>query len=348
MLRNITAILMAVAMAIPSVGVPSLADARPLGHRFCQNGVRDNNDLADRLAEARRLEIQNHEAAGSRNLRGCTNGIKFLAAFRNGTPEVAAELTDIEALIRYLREGTEVVTVTEDTRFMSSCHRGNTADASDVVMRCQPESLRGVRVLRDKRSGRYVMVLRCANPGLSPLAPPGCGYVWVHVMRSADISAADMALPGSGITPAEEAECPVGMHPPVEGGTTLSPAGYIPMDGRLPSGCDFSAVTNNPRSPGYGMRVYRQACVHVTVDPSDRDGVWVAIRVHYRHASDMGLRVFVCARTADGRQSFAQGAQFYTAQPDRSVVAVIGWSPEDVPAGLAPREQFLHWQERRM
>jgi hypothetical protein len=334
MLRKITALLASVAMAIPTVGLPTLADARPLGHRFCQNGVADNLDLANRWEEARQYEIAHNLPAGSRVLRACNaNGVKFLAGLRQGSPEAADRLVTMEDGIRYLREETEVVVVETDARFISSCVRGITADASDVLMRCQPEGLRGVRVLRDKRSGRYVLILRCANPGVSPLAPAPCGFVLIHVMTPGRLSTADMYSEGHQLTQEEEAQCPLAIAGPVAGGS-FAAGSYRNIVGQTAQPCDFADTAEY-----FNMRISRSACVEV--QPG-----WYAVRVHIRHATDGGLRLFNCFTPEGGEGSLSQGAEpaTYRPQPDRSAVAVVWYNESDVPEAYRSEQQYFRWQ----
>lgn len=326
-MRNVLALLASAVLAIPSVGAPTRADARPIGHRFCLNGVRDNHDLADRLAQS----IQ-RDGSGNTPLRGCVaNPKQFLAAFQNGDPESAHLFATVGDLIAFLREHTRVVTITENARFYSSCVRGQSRDVGDVVMRCQPEQLQGVQVLVDELSGRRILILRCANPGLSPLAPPPCAYVIIEIRERGRLNIGDFERAGHEITPVEEAQCPTAITGPRHDGS-FQPSDYRSI-GMEEIVCDFSEIEH-----AFDMRVRRQACLNV--EPG-----FYAVRVHYRHVTDENLRVFVCAFSEERGQSLGRGAlpATYRRLSDRSAVSVIWYEEGSIPADYQAEQQSLEW-----
>lgn len=178
-MKRFIALILAAVLALPSVGVPTVALSAARFHAFCPGGVPSKEELARRMDASVRADPTGHTP-----LAGCrANPIQFLEAFRQGN-DPGAGPQDIRDIGRYIREDLVPVTVEQGIQYYSSCIRGRSRGADDVIMRCQPQMIpANVQVFADRHTSRMVLKLDCANPGLVPVAPAPdpCAYDRFHV-----------------------------------------------------------------------------------------------------------------------------------------------------------------------
>lgn len=185
MTKRLTTLLMSVALALPPmVGAPvttTAATPHLQYHKFCKDGVADNHDLSRRLHDARKADPTGHAKPD----RCQANVLQFVAAFQEAAPE---EHVTIENVAEFVENGTKMVQLTEDITFYSSCVKGHSPEADDVVMRCgQPQTLKkGTWVIASIKTGKKLVKLDCGNVGFTLTFRPPCDLV-VFESRDAGI-----------------------------------------------------------------------------------------------------------------------------------------------------------------
>lgn len=211
--------------AVPPEVVLAKASARVLPyHRFCTAGVSDAKDLANKVDASIALK-----ADGSAHLPGCqATAAQVRAAFQAAAPE--EKIATFADLQRFLREGLVMVTLKESITFYSSCVRGKSLGAEDVLMRCEVQTLAaGTKVLASKQTGKLLVKLDCANIGFTALIESSCALI--NIPRGAVLAHVSFA-DASDQCAATRAAKP-GTRDDGKGWTWFTPC----------SACDFSAFT---------------------------------------------------------------------------------------------------------
>lgn len=292
-------------------------------HAFCPNGGTPES-LATLIEESLKAD-----ATGRTKLKGCyANPNQFLYAFQQGDPE--ARLARVTELSRYLREDLVRVTPPTDVDYYSSCVRGKSSGVDDVIMSCDPQRIpRSEAVYANKHTGRIVLKGKCLNPGLVPVKPSPCAYVYYYVDTAGISPIATYGKP----TIAEEAECPISVQGPALSYGALRKGGYRPLAAEAPNPCNWQDITAALKLP-----LHRTGCIRVAPG-------WYAVRVPIRFAKSQELRVVICLKADDGASTMAMGVlpNEYHPRDDRSPVATIWENQSVVPAPRANTILFWRW-----
>lgn len=299
------------------------ATGQPPYHAFCPQGGTPET-LARGLEEAIKAD-----PTGRTNVKGCyANPNQFLYAFQQGDSE--ARLTRIEDLPRYLREDLERVKPSPDIEYYSSCVRGKSSGTDDVIMSCDPQRISATEaVYANKHTGRIVLKGKCLNPGLVPVKPNPCAYVYYYVPESGVSPIATYGTP----TVAEEAECPISVQGPASAYSAIKKDGYRPLKEEAPNPCNWEDITRTLKLP-----LHRTGCIRVAPG-------WYAVRVPARFAKTEALRVVVCLKTDTGHSVNGMGVlpNEYHTLADGSQVAIIWPSEKLVPQDHAGTILWWRW-----